>query len=613
MISLNTVVVKPWDMLHLATSRLASSFDTPFSQHVLQLLKSNDYEGLANLSVHPSSYSDPFSYRNDACIADLIRKSPHIPTTIDREAAAWKSSEECEQKCHETNQRLVKWSRDQEIASPRVWAIIQCAQELIAKTLGEFSTDEWLLNCKFGPGSYFGAKASVSDYDKLNAVPSCTQELAAFGPAVLQRWPAWFENQTRGMTSLEFDIQSGEKFSVVRKTAKTDRTIGIQPLINGWYQAGIGLCLRTRLNKRRLLLPTAQEYHREMARRASIKKHLATLDQSNASNLIATGAVRLLLAAADPGWLHSMELTRCKNQVYNGEIKRLHRFSSMGNAYTFELETLIFWAIAKSTMDELDLKGVCSVFGDDVILPNEALQSFFEVISFLGFEPNEKKSFSGDSPFRESCGGDYFDGVDVRSFFSKEDFDGTIPSLVSLANGVRRLALRRNCNFGCDVRLMACWNSIVRGIPRAFRVQVAFGVSDNDDLLLASRCKGGKKIRYKMRRRQMDGWFAGKATILYRSTRREPINAIPTTTILSYCNVSDRRPRYSGEFYNNAMILSMVRNANQADRDLYSRVPDAREVSRANGRIFNWKRDDGFWVFTKDHFQPNDSTSLDWL
>lgn len=98
---------------------------------------------------------------------------------------------------------------------------------------------------------------------------------------------------------------------------------------------------------------------------------------------------------------------------------KLEKISSMGNGFTFELETLIFWALATSVCDFLGVDSTdVSVYGDDIIVPTETVSSLLETLEFLGFRMNQEKSF-WSGKFRESCGKDYYFGIDVRPYFQK--------------------------------------------------------------------------------------------------------------------------------------------------------------------------------------------------
>jgi len=91
------------------------------------------------------------------------------------------------------------------------------------------------------------------------------------------------------------------------------------------------------------------------------------------------------------------------------------KFSSMGNGFTFELETMIFWAAISSVSD-----GLISVYGDDLIIESAYYHDVISALDLLGFTPNGEKSFY-QGKFRESCGADYWDGNEVRPCYLKSD------------------------------------------------------------------------------------------------------------------------------------------------------------------------------------------------
>jgi hypothetical protein len=126
----------------------------------------------------------------------------------------------------------------------------------------------------------------------------------------------------------------------------------------------------------------------------------------------------------------------------------------MGNGFTFELETLLFRCIANvmsrnsQNSDEWHAREV-STFGDDIICPADSAKDVIAALKFFGFQINEGKTFvSGE--FRESCGGDFFRGHDVRPHFLKES-PNEPHQLIALANGLRRFGLRHTSCGGLDV------------------------------------------------------------------------------------------------------------------------------------------------------------------
>jgi len=168
-----------------------------------------------------------------------------------------------------------------------------------------------------------------------------------------------------------------------------------------------------------------QEYHRDHARDASLSGALFTWDGRNASDNWVTPVVEWLIGTSS-GWLWWMNQFREPVVDIDGRYLQLETYATMGNAYCFPLETLLFWAIAcsshqESTVDKTSevptwyLYGDVSVYGDDVMGPSESYETYRIVIEALGHETNHLKShFAEDDPFRESCGFDAFLGENIR-------------------------------------------------------------------------------------------------------------------------------------------------------------------------------------------------------
>jgi hypothetical protein len=92
----------------------------------------------------------------------------------------------------------------------------------------------------------------------------------------------------------------------------------------------------------------------------------------------------------------------------------------MGNAFTFELETLIFWALSQACTENSKVhSGVVKVYGDDIIVHRDVYDDLVYVLNYCGFRVNETKSFRS-GPFYESCGRHYFNCFDVTPVYQKK-------------------------------------------------------------------------------------------------------------------------------------------------------------------------------------------------
>jgi hypothetical protein len=228
----------------------------------------------------------------------------------------------------------------------------------------------------------------------------------------------------------------GNSFFTVPKDASTHRGCAKEPSIPFFYQRALGILMRNRMRRRGINLEVGQDLHRQVACAASISDDSVTIDLTSASDCLAFNLVKLI---ATPAWFEQLNLCRSPYTLIEGRWVRLEKFSSMGNGYTFELETAVFASIAMAACGPGHVYGRdVYVYGDDIIVPKDKALDVLASLKFFGLTPNMKKTFL-EGPFRESCGGDFFDGVGVRPFQLEED-PNEPQKLISFANGIRRMA-----------------------------------------------------------------------------------------------------------------------------------------------------------------------------
>jgi hypothetical protein len=192
------------------------------------------------------------------------------------------------------------------------------------------------------------------------------------------------------------------------------------------FQKGISSILEDRLREIcGIDLSTQPDKNRELARLGSASDKFGTIDLSSASDSMSNGLVREFFPRHVVKWL---ELTRSPVTILpDGTVVELHMVSSMGNAFTFPLQTIFFTALVYGVYRVLDIPfnrpfrrslGNFAVFGDDIIVEKRAYDLLTKMLSLCGFSVNMDKSFNqGD--FRESCGRDYINGYDVRGIYIK--------------------------------------------------------------------------------------------------------------------------------------------------------------------------------------------------
>lgn len=167
---------------------------------------------------------------------------------------------------------------------------------------------------------------------------------------------------------------------------------------------------------------TNQVRNQVLAQRASLEKDVATIDCRAASDLISLDLVKRIFPLE---WVAAFQASRSLGTTLpDGTYVPLAKFAPMGSALCFPVEAICFWAIAHAALDDTlflqrALSGklrqndrVLSVFGDDIICEREYALDIGNALESVGLAINYDKSFINGS-FKESCGGDYFNGRDV--------------------------------------------------------------------------------------------------------------------------------------------------------------------------------------------------------
>jgi hypothetical protein len=242
----------------------------------------------------------------------------------------------------------------------------------------------------------------------------------------------------------------------VPKTMKTPRIIAIEPTCMQYTQQALMEVLvyqlgRTNFPSSWLIGISDQEINNLMAQKGSFlgnaENSLATLDLSEASDRVSKQLVRALVAP----WPHlheALDATRSRKADVPGHgVLRLAKYASMGSALCFPIEamvfaTIIFLGIEQKLKRQLTLRDIKSfqgsvrVYGDDIIVPVDCVSYVISALEDFGLLVNRDKSF-WTGKFRESCGKEYYDGMDVSIVRCRRTFPDSrkdVPELVSLVS-----------------------------------------------------------------------------------------------------------------------------------------------------------------------------------
>lgn len=379
-----------------------------------------------------SKYADPSRESSDA-----------------RAAAAFEKLLLTEQRNTATNIRL----RTERKFQPELYM----ARVIIADVLGEFDIEDLFLFADFSNGASQSRSRRVANkFSKFDGSSHVTNECLPYLLTLYNASPT-----IRGIFDAQgmFDkkkkkISYSNELFTVPKSDTIDRVCAKEPDWNMYFQKGLGSMIRRKLKAVNIDL-NDQTVNKELARVGSITNELSTLDLSSASDSITTELVYQLLP---PTWFKHLDALRCTlGKLPDGTIHKWQLFSTMGNGFTFELESLIFYALARAVCYTNGIKGRVSVYGDDIIVPRSAAPTLISLLEFVGFKTNTDKTFI-EGPFRESCGGHYYNGQDVTPFYIKSPILA-LPDLILVMNKVRKWAAQDSIDprdgslSACDPRL----------------------------------------------------------------------------------------------------------------------------------------------------------------
>lgn len=442
---------------------LCKAVNSPISLGRWLRYKHGEHLQLAEDGIRPEWYCSAHDFHLDYIVVEFLSKYKGLQTGVDVKEKALSSFATNEEVCLQTNRRL----RDARIRgySPRVDAIMMIAKRKIANVLPDYSVDWWLPLCKWGPGATFTLKGVDAHLD--NKVREDQMSITAAAIPYLRKAIsddyAWLRSRgvdAEGPVCLltGFNVVRGCRVTTVSKSAKTDRTIAIEPTGNSFLQGGIGSFLRGCLLRTGIDLN--DQGRNQKAAKEAFGRQLATVDLKAASDTVSRELVYELLPV---DWAMAMDDLRSKfYRLPSGEWASFEKFSTMGNGFTFELESLIFWGLSSAVLEFEGTQGQVLVYGDDIIIPSKCMTALLETFAFCGFSVNLEKTHYATA-FRESCGKHYFHGCDVTPIYQKEVPD-VLEEVYRMANRIRRAAFGMAFGAGCMGVLENAWLAAIRGL-----------------------------------------------------------------------------------------------------------------------------------------------------
>jgi hypothetical protein len=306
------------------------------------------------------------------------------------------------------------------------FAVLQRARLIAHRILGECPVDEVIEHVQFGRKSSIGCPHALAYIDeKLSMLRAFTgtRETVKFffgqvlpGDAILRRI---LKNHKIGTLKEQLNT-TYLNLVEVPKTWKAYRLITPLTLIGLFFSYGVGRVVTSRLRDAGLDISTLQQRHRKWVKTFSRTRSHATADLSAASDSITSELLNRILPRP---WYRLVRKTFVRHLVIGDQRCSTASVLPMGNGATFPVETLVFYCIIKAIGELTGVKGIYSVYGDDLIYPSKLHKYVVAVFPQLHLKLNLDKTFV-NHPFRESCGADYYRGQDVRPYFIKGDSEG---------------------------------------------------------------------------------------------------------------------------------------------------------------------------------------------
>jgi len=307
---------------------------------------------------------------------------------------------------------------------------VQLTADILTAALGLFNPETQRF--RHGPGAVSDQSFGAYKYD-FKAWPERLEAAFPYAEFAVANYDHIGEHPIESLWRPDFLQDVPARLCAVPKTISKPRLIACEPTCLQWCQQSIRDFLYDRVRSTyisKFVHFGRQELNGDLALRASIDGSHATIDLSEASDRISCWHVERLFRQS-PTLLRALQATRSvwlKQDIcdYSPSYINLRKYSTMGNATTFPVQTIFFLVLAIASL--LTARGVkpsienikhlgdgqVRVFGDDIIIHRDGSDVLLGLLTALQLKVNKLKTFTGET-FRESCGVDAFMGVNVTT------------------------------------------------------------------------------------------------------------------------------------------------------------------------------------------------------
>lgn len=482
----------PWQILHSLLDDLSHVLPGSFLREARGIVRNRDVNGILGLADSHGLQS--MSHCADSTlavkravyqVAALLKKFQFPTNKSNRKAEALLKFLKAEENCKQYNAHGYRRLVDSRV----LWQKTALAhmKDFLVRLLGsEMPPSADIVNwSRHGPGANLDTKEGfIAKYDKYCNWPySCTVDATKYGQYIIgsdARWTAALLDSYRQRKNIPMHMPidmrefwktvimpvHNARITFVPKNALTERTIAIEPTLNLLLQLGVDGFIRKRLKFWGVDIDS-QCKNQELARTGSVewrtRDPFITLDLAAASDSISLALCREVLP---PVWYRFLcDLRTPSGLIGEDLIVNFEKISSMGNGFTFALETALFtamvYAVEKVVWGKYDASQH-AVFGDDIIIRRSLYGHFRVLLYACGFALNTDKSFIS-GPVRESCGADWLQGEPIRPVHLTKQPE-TVMDLYGDYNRLKRIL---SLNWGCEESTALV--KILKWIPETFR------------------------------------------------------------------------------------------------------------------------------------------------
>ena len=369
----------------------------------------------------------------DVCAIYAIRqvarlfKKVELPCSEPRVKAAYER--------YISNDAEVDWRSRSSHIDNRLFGIVS---GILWSGLELFAGELYCFPAVFGPG----ATAERVKRNARHTIRQWPKRSEGSFPSSFHALPREDCDSVRDITYLQEEEEQPVRVVQVPKTLKTPRTISVEPSYMMLMQQSIAKPLMVYLESRTFGFQSIrfvdQSVNNRLARAGSVDGSLATIDLKDASDMVSNDLVEDIFRGPCPTFLQLIQDCRTtKAQLPDKTILPLKKFASMGSAMCFPIESMVFFTIIMYALVKESgrvpsrrllqaLAKDVAVYGDDIIVPSLMAPVVMEALEAFGLKVNHDKSFQ-TGLFRESCGGDYYNGVDITPAYVRQwDDTGTL-------------------------------------------------------------------------------------------------------------------------------------------------------------------------------------------